>query len=59
MTTTMVDTRKGKGAAPGATAGGGSAATDKLGEEEVLNLVLDFLATKGFLEAEETLRESN
>lgn len=55
----MADTAgKGKGAA-GASAGGGKAkAADKLGEAEVLNLVLDYLATKGFTEAEQTLRQS-
>lgn len=54
----MADTGTGKGAA-GAAAGGGKAkATDKLGEAEVLNLVLDYLATKGFTEAEQTLRQS-
>lgn len=37
---------------------GGSSATDKLGEADVLNLVLDYLATKGFVEAEQTLRQS-
>ncbi|CAM9956559.1 unnamed protein product [Ectocarpus sp. 12 AP-2014] len=51
----MADTGKGK--ATGAAAGG-SSATDKLGEAEVLNLVLDYLATKGFTEAEQTLRQS-
>lgn len=54
----MADTGKGKGAPAGPAAGGASAATDKLGEAEVLHLVLDYLATKGFTEAEETLRQS-
>lgn len=51
----MADTGKGKAAGAAA---GGSSATDKLGEAEVLNLVLDYLATKGFTEAEQTLRQS-
>jgi len=38
-----------------ASAGGG---TEKLNEADVLNLVLDYLATKGFVEAEQTLRQS-
>lgn len=38
--------------------GGGASATDKLNEGDVLNLVLDYLATKGFVEAEQTLRQS-
>lgn len=55
----MADTRKGKGAAAGQSAGGVKGkATEKLGEAEVLNLVLDYLATKGFTEAEQTLRQS-
>lgn len=37
---------------------GGNSATDKFGEADVLNLVLDYLATKGFVEAEQTLRQS-
>lgn len=37
---------------------GGNSTTDKLGEADVLNLVLDYLATKGFVEAEQTLRQS-
>lgn len=62
----MADTGKGKGAAAPAaaaaagasSAGGSNKAADKLGETEVLNLVLDYLATKGFTEAEQTLRQS-
>ncbi|CAM9961532.1 unnamed protein product [Pylaiella littoralis] len=55
----MADTGKGKGAPSGASsAGGNSKATEKLGEAEVLNLVLDYLATKGFTEAEQSLRQS-
>lgn len=56
--TTMADTGKGKGGAGASTGGGKAKATDKLGEAEVLNLVLDYLATKGFTEAEQTLRQS-
>lgn len=37
---------------------GGASATAKLDEADVLNLVLDYLATKGFVEAEQTLRQS-
>lgn len=37
---------------------GGGFATDKLDEADVLNLVIDYLATKGFTEAEQTLRQS-
>lgn len=48
---------KGKGKANGVAAGGGGT-TEKLGEADVLNLVLDYLATKGFVEAERTLRQS-
>lgn len=56
LLTTMADTGKGKGAAAaGASSAGGN---EKLGEAEVLNLVLDYLATKGFTEAEQTLRQS-
>lgn len=59
LLTTMADTGKGKGAPSGASsAGGNSKATEKLGEAEVLNLVLDYLATKGFTEAEQSLRQS-
>lgn len=55
----MADTAgKGKGAAGPSAGGGKGKATDKLGEAEVLNLVLDYLATKGFTEAEQTLRQS-
>lgn len=54
----MADTGKGKGAAGPSAGGGKGKATDKLGEAEVLNLVLDYLATKGFTEAEQTLRQS-
>lgn len=43
---------KGKGKSAGAPA------TDRLDEGDVLNLVLDYLATKGFVEAEKTLRQS-
>lgn len=53
--TTMADAGKGKASAPG---GGASKGAEKLGEAEVLNLVLDYLATKGFTEAEQTLRQS-
>ena len=47
----MTDIGKGKAA-------GGGGVTDKLDESDVLNLVLDYLATKGFVEAEQTLRHS-
>lgn len=47
----MAENGKGK-------ASGVASATEKLGEADVLNLVLDYLATKGFVEAEQTLRQS-
>lgn len=58
---TMADTGKGKATAGGPSTqgeGGRSKGAEKLGEAEVLNLVLDYLATKGFTEAEQTLRQS-
>lgn len=48
----MENNGKGKVPAPAAMA------TQKLDEADVLNLVLDYLATKGFVEAERTLRQS-
>lgn len=42
----------------GRAAGAAGTTTQKLGEADVLNLVLDYLATKGFVEAERTLRQS-
>lgn len=41
-----------------ARATGSAAKYQKLDESDVLNLVLDYLATKGFVEAERTLRQS-
>lgn len=49
----MADMGKGKGSAAS-----GGVSTDKLDDGDVLNLVLDYLATKGFVEAEKTLRQS-
>lgn len=47
-----------KGTRISATTASSSGGTEKLNEGDVLNLVLDYLATKGFVEAEQTLRQS-
>lgn len=51
----MASNGKGRASIAGAATG---PQQEKLGEAEVLNLVLDYLATKGFVEAERTLRQS-
>lgn len=51
----MADFGKGKGRPNRGTS---TSAAEKLDESDVLNLVLDYLATKGFTEAERTLRQS-